>query len=130
MNVQSIDHLVLTVKDPDATCSFYARVLGMRITTFAAGRTALVFGDQKINIHQYGREFEPKAKIPTPGSSDLCFITKEPLANVINHLRLNGVEILEGPVARTGARGTTIKSVYFRDPDGNLIEVSNYKETM
>ncbi|MFO7667986.1 MAG: VOC family protein [Desulfobacterales bacterium] len=126
MNIESIDHIVLTVKNIDAVCEFYVRVLGMRLTTFGGGRKALSFGSQKINLHQYGEEFEPKSKEPTPGSVDLCFVTGMPLPEVIEHLNKNGVEILEGPVQRTGAVGVII-SVYFRDPDGNLIEVSNYK---
>ena len=124
MKVKAIDHIVLTVKDIDATCRFYARVLGMSITTFGGGRRALSFGAQKINLHQYGCEFDPKAKKPTPGSADLCFITSMPVSDVVEHLRACGVELLEGPVQRTGAAGP-IMSVYFRDPDGNLIEVSN-----
>lgn len=125
MHIEAIDHIVLTVKDIDATCAFYAQVLGMSITTFGAGRKALSFGAQKINLHQYGREPEPKAKKPTPGSTDLCFVTNVPVAQVIEHLRASSVEVLEGPVERSGAVGP-ITSVYFRDPDGNLIEVSNY----
>ncbi len=124
--IEAIDHIVLTVKDINATCAFYAQVLGMRVTTFGGGRKALSFGAQKINLHQYGQEFEPKAKKPTPGSADLCFITAVPVSEVIQHLGVNGVELLEGPVQRTGAMGA-ITSVYFRDPDGNLIEVSNYE---
>ena len=124
MKVKAIDHIVLTVKDIDATCAFYDRVLGMSITTFGGGRSALSFGAQKINLHQYGCEFDPKAKKPTPGSADLCFITSMPVSDVVEHLRACGVELLEGPVQRTGAAGP-IMSVYFRDPDGNLIEVSN-----
>lgn len=126
MNIEAIDHIVLTVKDINATCVFYAKVLGMQITSFGSGRKALSFGTQKINLHQYGKEFEPKAKKPTPGSADLCFITEIPISDVIEHLSMNGVKILEGPIQRTGAAGT-IKSVYFRDPDGNLVEVSNYE---
>ncbi len=126
MNIKAIDHIVLTVKDLKATCKFYAQVLGMRVTTFAGGRKALSFGAQKINLHQHGQEFEPKAKKPTPGSADLCFITAIPIPDVVGHLGMNGVEIVEGPVRRTGATGT-IESVYFRDPDGNLIELSNYE---
>ena len=125
MNVEAIDHLVLTVKDIDATCSFYTRVLGMSVTTFHGSRKALSFGVQKINLHQCGREFEPKALAPTPGSADLCFVTSVPIHNVIKHLTLCGVNLLQGPVKRTGARGPMV-SVYFRDPDGNLIEVSKY----
>lgn len=126
MNIEAIDHIVLTVKDINATCEFYTQVLGMQITTFSDGRIALSFGSQKINLHQYEQEFEPKAKRPTPGSADLCFISALPISEVINHLDVNGVEILEGPVLRTGAAGA-INSVYFRDPDGNLVEVSNYE---
>jgi catechol 2,3-dioxygenase-like lactoylglutathione lyase family enzyme len=123
--IRAIDHIVLTVRDIDATCRFYARALGMRITTFGAGRKALTFGSQKINLHRYGGEFEPKARVPTPGSADLCLVTDLPIAQVLEHLRATGVEVLEGPVERTGAVGP-ILSVYFRDPDGNLIEVSSY----
>lgn len=125
MRIDSLDHLVLTVRDIDATCEFYARVMGMEAVTFGAGRRALAFGSQKINLHQQGKEFEPKAERPTPGSADLCFITSVPLAEVIAHLQACKVQVLEGPVPRTGARGP-ITSVYFRDPDLNLIEVSNY----
>lgn len=125
MNIEAIDHVVLTVKDIDETCAFYALALGMSVTTFGAGRKALSFGEQKINLHQYGREFDPKAKNPTPGSADLCFVTGVPVAQVIEHLHACSVEILDGPAERTGAVGP-ITSVYFRDPDGNLIEVSNY----
>jgi catechol 2,3-dioxygenase-like lactoylglutathione lyase family enzyme len=125
MNIDRIDHVVMTVKDVDATCDFYARVLGMRAVTFAGGRKALAFGRQKINLHLAGREFEPKALHPTPGSVDLCLITTGSLDDVIAHLALCGVSILEGPVAKTGATGP-IRSVYFRDPDATLIEVSTY----
>jgi catechol 2,3-dioxygenase-like lactoylglutathione lyase family enzyme len=124
MEIDSLDHLVLTVKDIDATASFYARALGMDIVTFGGGRTALAFGAQKINLHQHGKEFEPKAQQPTPGSADLCFITSVPLPEVISHLASCNVAVIEGPVQRTGATGP-ILSVYFRDPDMNLIEVSN-----
>jgi len=125
MNIDRIDHIVLTVADIAATCEFYERVLGMRAVTFGSGRTALAFGRQKINLHQHGEEFEPKALAPTPGSADLCVIASTPLADVAAHLRECGVEVIEGPVARTGATGAMV-SLYFRDPDGNLIEVSNY----
>jgi len=126
MNVETIDHLVLTVKDIDATCSFYARVLGVNVITFGGNRKALSFGVQKINLHQSGNEFDPKAKTPTPGSADLCFVTSVPIPDVITHLASCGVMLLLGPVQRTGATGPMV-SVYFRDPDGNLIEVSNYQ---
>lgn len=126
MKIESLDHLVLTVADLEATCDFYVRVLGMETVTFGPqGRKALAFGTQKINLHQHGHEFEPKAALPTPGSEDFCLITATPLAEVIEHLRHCGVPLLEGPVPRTGARGPML-SVYFRDPDDNLIEVSNY----
>jgi catechol 2,3-dioxygenase-like lactoylglutathione lyase family enzyme len=127
MQIDTLDHLVLTVAHIDTTCDFYSRVLGMQVVTFGAGRRALAFGAQKINLHQQGKEFEPKAAHPAPGSADLCFITPVPLAAVVEHLRQCGVALLEGPVARTGATGP-ITSVYFRDPDANLIEVSNYSQ--
>ncbi len=122
--IQSLDHLVLTVADPEATCCFYARVLGMEPETFGEGRRALVFGNQKINLHRAGAELEPKAARPVPGSGDLCFLTDTPLEDVIAHLRAEGVGIEDGPVARTGATGP-LRSVYVRDPDGNLIEIAN-----
>ena len=125
MNIDRLDHLVLTVRDLDATCDFYASVMGMEVITFGGGRKALHFGAQKINLHEYGNEFDPKADHPTPGSADLCFITSVPLPGVIAHLHACGVAILDGPIERTGATGRIV-SVYFRDPDQNLIEVSNY----
>ena len=127
IDIDRIDHVVLTVGDVEATCAFYARVLGMRVVTFAGGRKALAFGRQKINLHQAGREFEPKADVPTPGSADFCLITTTPLDEVATNLAACGVPILEGPVARTGATGP-IRSLYFRDPDRNLVEVSTYDE--
>jgi len=123
--VDRIDHLVLTVFDIDRTLDFYRRVLGMEPIAFAGGRRGLAFGRQKLNLHQAGREFEPKALKPTPGSIDLCFITTTPLEAVVAHLEDCGVVVAEGPVPRTGAEGPMM-SVYFRDPDGNLVEVSNY----
>jgi catechol 2,3-dioxygenase-like lactoylglutathione lyase family enzyme len=124
MEISSLDHLVLTVADIDATVAFYETALGMEAVTFGEGRRALAFGAQKINLHAAGREFEPKAARPTPGSGDLCFLTETPLDAVIAHLAACGVAIVEGPVARTGARGS-IRSVYVRDPDGNLVEIAN-----
>jgi catechol 2,3-dioxygenase-like lactoylglutathione lyase family enzyme len=124
MNIESLDHLVLTVSDIEATCRFYEQALGIKTVTFGAGRKALEFGRQKINLHQQGHEFEPKARRPTPGSADLCFIASTPLADVVNHLVSSGVQIIEGPVPRTGATGK-ILSVYLRDPDLNLIEIAN-----
>ncbi|MCW5658483.1 MAG: VOC family protein [Burkholderiaceae bacterium] len=127
MHIDRLDHLVMTVSDISVTCEFYSRVLGMSVVTFGAGRKALTFGMQKINLHEVGREFEPKAARPTPGSADLCLIAAVPMAEVLSHLLECSVSILEGPVARTGAIGP-IMSVYFRDPDLNLIEVSTYAE--
>ncbi len=124
MKIDRLDHLVLTVKDIRTTCDFYATVLGMEVVTFAGRRKALSFGRQKINLHEHGKEFEPKALHPMPGSADLCFVTTIPLTEVISHMRSCEVEIIEGPVQRTGATGQ-IMSVYVRDPDNNLIEVSN-----
>lgn len=124
MQIDSLDHLVLTVSDVQLTCDFYARVMGMSVVTFRGDRKALQFGCQKINLHQRGQEFEPKALRPLPGSADLCFLSRTPIGECLAHLRSCGVVVEEGPVARTGATGP-ILSVYFRDPDGNLIEVSN-----
>jgi catechol 2,3-dioxygenase-like lactoylglutathione lyase family enzyme len=125
MKIEALDHLVLTVADVAASCAFYTRVLGMREVTFGQGRKALCFGVQKINLHMHGKEFEPKARVPMPGSTDLCLLTSSSVEEVIDHLQREQVTIEEGPVRRTGARGP-IESVYFRDPDGNLIEVSRY----
>lgn len=125
IRINRLDHFVLTVASIETACEFYSRVLGMEVRTFAEGRTSLHFGTSKINLHQAGHEFEPKAERPTPGSADVCLIAATPLEQVVVHLRATGVAIIEGPVRRTGATGT-INSVYFRDPDGNLIEVSNY----
>lgn len=124
IQIEQLDHLVLTVKDIEATIAFYTEVLGMQVVTFGAGRKALTFGTQKINLHELGKEFEPKAKSPTAGSADLCFITSTALDQVQQHLRALHIVIEEGVVPRTGALGA-ILSVYIRDPDGNLIELSN-----
>jgi catechol 2,3-dioxygenase-like lactoylglutathione lyase family enzyme len=125
--IDRIDHLVLTVADVDQTIDFYVRVLGMEPVTFGAGRRALRFGRHKLNLHQAGQELQPRARRPTPGSADVCLITTTPLDRVVDHLRAHDVPVEEGPVARTGATGP-ITSVYFRDPDGNLIEVSTYDD--
>ncbi|WP_308250410.1 VOC family protein [Sphaerisporangium fuscum] len=125
IHIDRLDHLVLTVADIDATVGFYGRVLGMKPLTFGAGRRALAFGRAKINLHQAGHEFDPRAARAVPGSADLCLISVEPLDQVISHLEREGVPIEEGPVRRTGAVGP-IDSVYVRDPDGNLIEISVY----
>ena len=121
--VASLDHLVLTVADIARTCDFYTRALGMRVERFGAGRVALHFGRQKINLHQADRTFDPKALRPTPGSADLCFLLGGTLAEALIHLKASGVAIEEGPVERTGAEGP-IRSIYLRDPDGNLIELA------
>ncbi|GLX16349.1 glyoxalase [Pseudomonas straminea] len=118
-----LDHLVLTATDADATTHFYVEVLGMRLETFGNGRKAFCFGNQKINLHVRGQEFGPKAHLPVPGALDLCFIASQPLDQVIAHLQQAGWPIIEGPVMRTGATGP-IRSVYLRDPDLNLIEIS------
>ena len=124
MKVRSLDHLVLTVASIETTCAFYTRALGMDVEIFAEGRHALRFGDQKINLHQAGHEFEPKADRATPGSGDLCFLTDTPVEQLVSHLASLDIEIIQGPVPRAGATGP-LTSVYFRDPDGNLIEVAN-----
>ena len=125
--IDRIDHIVLTVFDLERTLDFYSRVLGMEPVTFAGGRRGLAFGRQKFNLHQAGREFEPKALKPAPGAIDLCLVAATPLGQVVESLQAAGVAIVEGPVPKTGATGPMM-SVYFRDPDGNLIEVSNYVE--
>jgi catechol 2,3-dioxygenase-like lactoylglutathione lyase family enzyme len=125
--IERLDHLVLTVRDIDATCAWYERALRMRVETFGAGRVALLFGSQKINLHRAGYEWEPKADHPLPGSADLCFVTSLPIENVIEHLRSCDVALIEGAVERTGALGP-MQSIYLRDPDGNLIELSNYPD--
>jgi catechol 2,3-dioxygenase-like lactoylglutathione lyase family enzyme len=124
--IDRVDHFVLTVKDVDATCRFYERALGLKRVEFE-GRVALQVGRQKINLHCAGHEFEPKARAPVPGAGDFCLISATPLDEVIAHLKSCGVAIEVGPVPKTGALGK-MRSVYFRDPDGNLVEVSNYLE--
>jgi catechol 2,3-dioxygenase-like lactoylglutathione lyase family enzyme len=126
MNIERIDHIVLTVADIDRTIQFYTTILGCNLVTFVNDRKALAFGNQKINLHKKGEEFEPKAENPTCGSADLCFISQTGLKDVLKELQEKNIEVIEGIVERTGATGT-IHSVYFRDPDNNLIEVSNYK---
>lgn len=127
MKVDHLDHLVLTVRDIEATIGFYTRVLGMEAVSFGNGRKALAFGSQKINLHEQDNELKPKAQSPVPGSADLCFITPIPLAALIEHLTTCNVTIIDGPVERTGATGP-IMSIYIRDPDMNLLELSNYLE--
>jgi catechol 2,3-dioxygenase-like lactoylglutathione lyase family enzyme len=126
--IDHIDHIVLTTRDKDACIRFYSEVLGMKLEKFrtpSEERLALKFGSQKINLHEWGREFDPKAHVPVPGSLDLCFIASVSLEEVVNRLRKAGIEILEGPVAKTGAMGP-MRSVYVRDPDLNLVEISVY----
>lgn len=125
VRISHIDHIVLTVNDIETTCAFYHRALGMEVITFGEGRKALKFGSQKINLHQKGGEFEPKAKNPSPGSADICFISNTSIGLVMKDLREKGIEVESGPVERTGANGK-MNSIYLRDPDGNLIEISNY----
>jgi catechol 2,3-dioxygenase-like lactoylglutathione lyase family enzyme len=124
--IDHLDHLVLTTADEAACVRFYVDVMGMTLETFGAGRKAFRFGNQKINLHVKGHEFEPKAQVPTPGALDLCFIAAVPLDEVIARLAEKQVPILEGPVMRTGAV-SRIRSVYVRDPDLNLIEISELK---
>lgn len=123
--IDHLDHLVLTCVNPDATKDFYTRVLQMELEVFGEGRLAFRFGSQKINLHVRGAEFEPKAHVPVPGALDLCFIAAVPLDDVMAHLDQVGWPIVEGPVERTGAT-RKIRSVYVRDPDLNLIEISEY----
>ena len=125
MQINRIDHLVITVADIERTVDFYQRVLGMQRIEFAGGRVALRCGTQKINLHQLGSEFEPKAHQVKTGSADLCFIIDTPINEAIQHVRLQGVNLVDGPVERSGANGAIV-SLYLRDPDGNLIEISNY----
>jgi catechol 2,3-dioxygenase-like lactoylglutathione lyase family enzyme len=126
ISLERLDHLVLTVADIERTVAFYTKVLGMRAETFGDGRRALHFGPNKINLHLAGREFEPKAARPTAGSGDFCLVSAVPIDDVVAHLEACDVPIEEGPVPRMGAQGP-ITSVYFRDPDDNLIEVSTYR---
>ncbi|BCJ63614.1 VOC family protein [Polymorphospora rubra] len=128
IEIERVDHLVLTVADVDRTVDFYRRVLGMRPVVFGTDRRALAFGNQKINLHQAGRKIAPAAHRPTPGSADLCLVSRGPLADVLTHLAACRVPVEAGPVDRTGAVGPMV-SVYLRDPDHNLIEVCSYSGT-
>lgn len=121
--IHHLDHLVLTTANEQACIDFYVGLLGMTLETFGQGRKAFKFGEQKINLHVKGSEFEPKAHLPVPGALDLCFIASRPLDEVIAHIRERGVAIVEGPVRRTGAH-YPLRSIYLRDPDLNLIEIS------
>ncbi len=122
--VRSIDHFVLTCANVEATVAFYQRALGMEAETFGDGRRALTFGDQKINLHKAGAELKPNARVATAGSGDFCLLSDVPVTQIARHLEADGIDVFEGPVVRTGATGP-ITSIYFRDPDGNLVEVSN-----
>jgi catechol 2,3-dioxygenase-like lactoylglutathione lyase family enzyme len=124
MKINRIDHLVLTVADIDRTVDFYSRILGMEKIEFAQGRIALACGEQKINLHQLGKEFEPGAEHVQAGSADLCLIIDTPIEQAIEHIQQHGVDLIAGPVQRSGAQGKIV-SAYLRDPDGNLLEVSN-----
>lgn len=126
MQINTLDHLVLTVADISKTCQFYSEVLGMDIITFDKNRKALRFGQQKINLHQKGHEYEPKAQFPTLGSADICLIAETDLATVIKELEQKHITIEQGPLIKHGAHGD-LNSIYLRDPDKNLIEISNYK---
>ena len=125
MSFIGIDHIVLTVKSIKISIDFYCSILGMSEVTFGKDRKALLCGSQKINLHEVGKEFEPKAFCPCPGSADICLITSTPLEEMLEKLHRQKIIIIEGPVERTGARGK-IRSIYLRDPDQNLIEISNY----
>ncbi len=124
IKISQLDHLVLTVKNIEITCEFYSRILGMEIVSFGDNRKALRFGNQKFNLHEVGKEFEPKAHKPCAGAIDLCLISNTPLNDVISHLKHYNILIEEGPIERTGATGKLL-SVYIRDPDKNLIEIAN-----
>jgi catechol 2,3-dioxygenase-like lactoylglutathione lyase family enzyme len=125
MQINRIDHLVLTVASIERSVEFYSRVLGMEKIEFGAGRIALGFGRHKINLHQCGQEFQPNAENAVAGSADLCFILETPLPEAIEQLRQRGIDVIEGPAERSGATGGIV-SAYLRDPDGNLLELSNY----
>lgn len=127
VRLDRLDHLVLTVHDIDETCTFYETVLGMTRGSFGEGRVALHFGRHKINLHPYPSPIDLKAAVPVPGSADLCFVTETPVDEVVAHLEARGVHIVRGPGPQSGAEGA-MTSVYFRDPDDNLIEVSNYEQ--
>lgn len=125
MRVERIDHFVLTVRDIETTCDFYSRILGMKVEEFEGGRKASRFGEQKINLHEVGKEFEPKAREPVLGSADFCIVSDVPIEDAARYLASCGIWVIEEPVERSGAMGQ-MNSVYFRDPDGNLVEVSSY----
>jgi catechol 2,3-dioxygenase-like lactoylglutathione lyase family enzyme len=125
--IDHIDHIVLTTRDKEACIRFYTEVLGMQLESFSGNRLALKFGTQKINLHEWGKEFSPRAHVAAPGTLDLCFIAAVPLEAVIEKLGKENVKIIDGPVMKTGAQGP-IRSVYVRDPDLNLVEISVYNK--
>jgi len=125
--MERLDHIVLTVTDVEKTKDFYVQVLGMKARTDNRGRVSLMFGRQKINLHQSGNEFRPHAQRPTPGSGDLCFVTARSMEEIKEHVESQGIVLIEGPVQREGALGPMM-SIYFHDPDGNLIEISRYPD--
>lgn len=125
MKIESIDHIVLTVQSIEESCTFYSDLFGMERRTFGNGRTALHFGNQKFNLHQVDKPVDLNVKHATPGSADLCLVTKSPLSEVISHFQAKGVQIIEGEGLRTGALGK-IKSIYIYDPDENLVEIATY----
>ncbi|WP_042159214.1 VOC family protein [Paenibacillus gorillae] len=125
MEILRLDHLVLTVNDVEASCLFYGDILGMEIITFGQGRKAAKFGQQKINFQQLGEEIDPKAKMPTPGSGDFCIITSDSIRSILEQLKRHDIKVELGPVERSGALGP-MQSVYIRDPDENLVEISSY----
>lgn len=125
MLVKRFDHMVLTVNNIEKSCKFYHDILGMRVVTFNNGRTALKFDKQKINLHEKGHEFNPKATHPTPGSADFCLLTDEDIEDVLKELKNKDIQIEQGPIIKQGALGE-MTSIYLRDPDRNLIEISNY----
>jgi catechol 2,3-dioxygenase-like lactoylglutathione lyase family enzyme len=128
MHYTGIDHLVLTVRDIDATCAFYGDILGATVSSFGPeNRTALQFGEQKINLHEAGAEFDPRARAPTPGSGDFCLVSELAVEEIVARLDGHDIEIVEGPVEKHGARGS-VQSVYVRDPDGNLVELASYDQ--
>ncbi|KYH25448.1 metallothiol transferase FosB [Halalkalicoccus paucihalophilus] len=128
MHPTGIDHLVLTVDDIDETCAFYGDVLGATVVTFGPeDRTALEFGDQKINLHEAGAEFDPHAREPTPGSGDFCLLVESPIEGIADRLDDHGIAV-HGPVEKHGARGS-MRSIYVHDPDGNLVELASYEES-
>ena len=124
MNISQLDHMVMTVRDIEQTCHFYSEVLGLEVVSYGDNRKAIFLGNQKIKLHEFGKEYKPHAKYPSPGSADLCFLTDMQMQYVVEQLAEKKVKIVDGPVQRIGTHGH-ILSVYIKDPDGNLIEIAN-----